>query len=834
MNNPRFRKILSDLRANKTRTLLTVLTIAVGVFAIGFVTGMGAIFMPDMNADYQSANPHAAMIFSEPFGQDLVDALRQVPGVADVEGRRFLAARLLLPDEKRLALQLTGLSSMDVASSDHWFHISTIRPAGDAPLPALADGEIWIERSALNAMKVKVGDLLKVELPEGSAPWNGAPSNGAASVNVQELRVASLVRDVSIPSTLFTETIYGFVNPATLARLGGVSNDASPYTQLLITVSEGKRDEKHVRLVAQDVAEQMQVHGVKVLSTQVLNPGRHFSSDIASGVVMVLTILGVLIVLLSMFLVVNTITTLLGQHIRQIGIMKAVGGRLSQIIAMYLGLVLCFGLVAFLIAVPLAALAAYATSGMLGDFLNFNLRGFRVAPVALAAQAVAALVVPVIAALVPVLSGTRISIRRALSDYGLTEGKSKARQGRVAHPQGTSNRPRPPARYASPAMALSLRNAFRRKGRLVMTLIVLSLGGAIFIAVFNLRVTFAHVLDEFQAYYLADVKLSFSQMYPLATLQQVIEGQPGVQHAEGWGWYIGRTVTADPDQDIDVNLTAIPADAHLTPLNITYGRWLNPEDQNALVVVTDGRVTREHPELAAGNEIVLRVNNQDISWRIVGLHRVAGNVNPPMLYVNAAYLGGLLGQTDQVNELRITTAAKDLAGQKQIAKAIESRFKQAGLPVGQLTLGQEWRKGQSTTLDVFVYFLLVMAILIAVVGGLGLTGTMSMNVLERTREIGVLRAIGASNGGVMRVVLVEGLLIGLISWALALGLSFPITLALDSGVGAAVFQSPLKFAFGWSGLVNWLAGVLALAALASLVPALRAVRLTVRDVLAYE
>ena len=171
---------------------------------------------------------------------------------------------------------------------------------------------------------------------------------------------------------------------------------------------------------------------------------------------------------------------------------------------------------------------------------------------------------------------------------------------------------------------------------------------------------------------------------------------------------------------------------------------------------------------------------------------------------------------------------------KQVATALEARFKQAGIPVGQLTLGEEWRKGQAATLDVFVYFLLVMAAMIAVVGGLGLTGTMSMNVLERTREIGVLRAIGASNGSVMRVVLVEGLLIGLISWVLAILLSFPVTLALDSGVGAAMFKSPLKFAFGWSGLVNWLAGVLVLAVLASIVPALRAVRLTVRDVLAYE
>ncbi len=807
MNNPRFRKILSDLRANKTRTLLTILTIAVGVFAIGFVIGVSAIFMPDMNADYQSANPHSAIILSEPFGDPLVDAIRKVPGVAQAEGRRYLVARTILPEGNRANTQLTGLVTLDSA------RISRIRPdAGSSQLP-LADGEIWIERSSLQMLKVKVGDSVKVELADGS---------------VVELRVAGFVRDVSFPSTTFTETINGFVSPATLERLGGAAGQSAPYTELLFAVGERQKDEKYVRQVAQSVAQEMQSGGVKVTNVLVVSPGRHFSRDIATGVMMILTILGVLIVLLSMFLVVNTITTLLGQHIRQIGIMKAIGGSSRQIIVMYLALVMCFGLVALLIAVPLAALAAYATSGMLSDFLNFNLRAFRVAPDALIAQLIAALIVPVVAAMVPVLSGTRISIRRALSDYGVIEQRQKGK------PALRRARPRASVLHASPATALSLRNIFRRKGRLIMTLFVLTLGGAIFIAVFNLQVTFAHVLDEFQVYYLADVKLSFNQPHPMQELQQIIGDQPGVEYVEGWGWFTGRTQMADADQVMDVNLTAIPSNTRLSPLNITYGRWLTREDQNALVVVTDGRVSREHPELSEGREIVLRVNDQDTTWKIVGLHVVAGNLNPPILYVNAAYLGKLLGAPDQVNELRIATTSKDLAAQKQVARSLEASFKQAGIPVSQLTLGTEWRKGQAATLDVFTYFLLVMAAMIAIVGGLGLTGTMSMNVLERTREIGVLRAIGASNGSVMRVVLVEGLLIGLISWALAIVLSFPITLALDQGVGAAMFQSPLKFAFGWSGLVNWLVGILALAVLASIAPALRAVRLTVRDVLAYE
>jgi ABC-type antimicrobial peptide transport system permease subunit len=70
-----------------------------------------------------------------------------------------------------------------------------------------------------------------------------------------------------------------------------------------------------------------------------------------------------------------------------------------------------------------------------------------------------------------------------------------------------------------------------------------------------------------------------------------------------------------------------------------------------------------------------------------------------------------------------------------------------------------------------VYLLLTMAILAAVVGGIGTMSTMSINVVERRREIGVMRAIGASNGNIQSIVIVEGMVIALISWAISVLLS---------------------------------------------------------------
>ncbi len=127
-----------------------------------------------------------------------------------------------------------------------------------------------------------------------------------------------------------------------------------------------------------------------------------------------------------------------------------------------------------------------------------------------------------------------------------------------------------------------------------------------------------------------------------------------------------------------------------------------------------------------------------------------------------------------------------------------------------------------------------MAILIAVVGGLGLMGTMSINVIERTREIGVMRAVGASDGSVLKVFIVEGVFIGVLSWLVGAIVALPVGKLLSDAVGAAFLEAPLNYTFSTKGTLLWLAIVVILAVLASILPAWNASRLSVREVLAYE
>ncbi|HET9909539.1 MAG TPA: ABC transporter permease, partial [Anaerolineales bacterium] len=149
--------------------------------------------------------------------------------------------------------------------------------------------------------------------------------------------------------------------------------------------------------------------------------------------------------------------------------------------------------------------------------------------------------------------------------------------------------------------------------------------------------------------------------------------------------------------------------------------------------------------LRNGDTLEIESNGKRSPWEIVGIYSITGNINPPLLYVNYEYLSRLIHQPGQIFSLRVITSRHDVDFQKSVKSQLQDLYETRGIQVSSTQLSAEFIEDQKAQTDILVYFMLVMASLIAIVGGLGLMGTMSINVLERTREIGVMRAIGASN-----------------------------------------------------------------------------------------
>jgi putative ABC transport system permease protein len=798
----RWRKVMADLWADPPRSVLMIVTIAIGIFSVGFNITTGDIALHDMDADYGRANGHSAILYCDPFPKDLVSSLRRVPGVEVVEGRSSVTAQVTTAKGK-LRIQLMAIPSPAEMDIDRLRLVDGGDPAAGG-FPPLQEREVYLDRSALASLPVEPGGAITVELADGKK---------------RSLKVVAVVHDVNAIPADFGMPISAYVSPATIEWLGGTPDANIVY----MTVKEKRTDTIHVTAVAQAVSDKIEASRRKVYRALVYHPGRHYVKDMFQAIVAILSILGVMAVFLSVFLVVNIINALLSQHIRAIGIMKAIGGCQHQLMGMYLVLVLVLGGMAFLVAVGPAALAGYFVTKGLGEWLNFDVAPFRFSAPAVVAQAAIALFIPAAAALVPVWNGTRITVREAMSSYGLGKGLFGA---------SWVDRLVERLRFLSRPILISLRNTFRRKTRLALTLFTLTLGGAIFIGVFNLWAAINQALLELQGYYLADVNVTFSQPYRLDRVQALIENVPGATAIEGWGYQAGQLLAPDRKSAEEIIFIAPPNDSRLVQPILLAGRWLVADDENAAVI--DTRLLKVRPDLGLGDTIVTKIRDREYSWRIAGIYKLGMTINQAWVYVNYDYLSRLLNEPGRVSSVRVTASSHDSQAQARLAKELEVLFRQNGLQLTEVIGGAEWLRRLGASYDVLVYFLLVMAILVALVGGMGLMGTMSMNVMERRREIGVMRAIGAGNGAVLRLVMAEGAFVSLLSWCLALPLSIPLTLVLNSGVGSAMVGLPLDFTFGLAGVLTWLLLALVIAALASVLPAWNAMHLTVREVLAYE
>ncbi|HNA89381.1 MAG TPA: ABC transporter permease, partial [Anaerolineales bacterium] len=792
-----WKKIWADFWSNRGRTFLTIITIAVGAFAVGFNSNLGLYMNESMDGDFLSANPSEAEVYAYPLNDETVRMAREVPGVEAVEGYSAIGGKIVQPDGTLAEVTFTSLESPDALT------LNTLKPAlGETSIPSYGDKEIIIDASAMS-LGYKPGDTILIELDNGKQ---------------RELKLAGYMHAVTGFPYNLAQQVTAYVTPDTLEWLGG---DTSNYGRLSISVLEKQTDAEHVTEVAQAVADRLERAGATIYFVSVYQPGHHFAYNITQGVFFVLGVLGYLTVLLSGFLIVNTITALMTQHTRQIGIMKATGGSTTQIFGMYLVLILGFGIGSLLIAVPLANAAASAIGGGMAQWLNFYTAPYQGYTVTFVQQIFVAIVVPILAAILPIYNSVRITVREALSDYGLG-GNVKVKEDSVNRNSVLIPRP----------IRISLRNTFRRKTRLGLTLFTLVLGGAVFIAVYNLWASFDKVIEDIQGYFLADINIAFDKGYRYDKVANIAKSIPGVESAEGWLEWTGTLEMGEDEAGTQIIFVAPPSTSILIDPIITSGRWLQPGDENAIVI--GNHLLQIFPNLKIGDWLTIDIDGKKTKWLIVGIYSITGNVSPPLLYANYEYLSKLVGQPEMAYSLRIVTTQHDSATQRRINEQIQTAFEEHGIQISSTQLGADFIRDQKAQTDVLVYFMLVMATLIAIVGGLGLMGTMSINVLERTREIGVMRAVGASNMDIQSIVITEGMVIGILSWAVSIFISIPITNVLCYGVGMAILTAPMPAVYGVTGIIVWLLFTIVLGTLASALPARRASRLTVRDTLAYE
>jgi len=784
---PRWLKLLRDLRGEKGRVLLMMAAILVSLAAVGAVLGGFAVLTREIAVNYLGTHPASATLELDG-GVDAAaigEALRH-PAVANAEARDVVLARARVGADWRPLL-------LFVVEDFAHLRLNTFRPESGAWPPP--EGTMLIERAAIPMLQAGPGKAVWVKTPLG------AP---------REVPITGLVHDPGLAPAWQERQGYGYITRATLALLG----EAPVLHELRIAFRDDPVDLAEVESAAADVAARLGKLGRPVHEIRVPPPRQHPHQKQMVTILFLLLAFSVMALGLSAVLVANSLAAMLARQVREIGVMKTLGARTAQIAALYVALVAGLGAVALLLAMPLGVLGARVLARAVSGMLNFDLTSISIPAWVFAVQAAAGVIVPLLVAAIPIGRASRIPAREAIDRQGAATGALRVRLAML-----------PPV----------LRNILRRPARLALTLALLSAGGAMFMTALNVSLGWERNLEKIYETRFYDVEIRLRRVQPVA-LAESLRGLPGVRHVESWGYspaaYArpGRidVVRTYPDRGHgSLAVLAPPPATSLIRFPLMAGRWLRPGDTGA--VVLNHAALAQAPLTKVGDPVVLSLDGQVVTWKVVGIVEEIGSAG--VAYVSDEEFARATGTPGSARLLRIATSAGSPEERIATIRAIESSLAQAGIGVEAAMPFSELRTAVGDHVDILIRALVALAAVMAVVGILGLGAAMGTSVLERTREFGVMKTVGATPRRLKRMIVGEALATGALSAILALALSVPLTAAVDWLVGILGFLAPLPFVLSPGAALLWLVLVGAASLVATLLPARRVARLSIRDAL---
>ncbi len=798
-----FRKVWRDLWNFKGRTLLVVLSIAVGVMALGMTMSSDALLKRQMALSRaRQHKPHASVSLAQPISDEVVAAIAAMPQVADAEGRLIVNIRW------KPALESEWRDALLTVRPDYvqqTFDLLELK-AGQWPGP----DEVAVENTHAAYYGAQPGQRLYVLVNDRAVP----------------LKVTGALRDpLQMPPDFSPlNKIALYVDRDTAEHLIGTRN----YNLLRFTVPHYSKAEAQQALKeVQDKLERLgAVSAFETFSTDTFDPSGDMNQAVIDGLGLILIMMALFSLVLSVVLVINTINAIVAQQVTQIGIMKTIGGRYSQITTLYLAGVAVYGALSLVVAVPIGAFGGYQLATFWLKALNAPLMPFEILPQVFIYQLGVGLVTPLLAALWPVLYGVSIPVRQAIAAYGLGTGRygSGWLDKLISQVQGI---PR--------LAALALRNTFRRAGRAALTEITLASAGAIFMMVMTTGDSFNQAINNVWDSWGFDVIFTFEDFERISEIESLVRAQPDVNAVEMWSWVQAQTHKpgfTDPAHVYAIQLRGLPHGTQMFNAPLLAGRRLDPADDHAMVL---NQKLAGQLGVRPGDTIVVDYGSgKEKLWQIVGLVSDIGvGGTQDTAFIWRVVLNADINQAGRASVVQIGTRQDTRAAQDALKSRLQHAFELQNIGVTFASGQLENKELAGALWGIIGGLLQMMTVLVAIVGSIGLSGTLSINVMERRREIGVMRAVGASSADVAMIFMGEGLLLGVTSWVVATPLSIVGARFFVDALGEAL-AFPFSYQYSYSGMWLWLGIVIGLSLAASWLPAQRATQISVQESLAYE
>jgi len=539
-------------------------------------------------------------------------------------------------------------------------------------------------------------------------------------------------------------------------------------------------------------------------------PGKSTFNNI-TGVLYVVTLLALVgaLVLLS-----STISTLVSEQTSEIATMKAIGARGRQIRLVYLRTAALLGGLGAAAGGLLGILLSWALTSYFASSLYAISVPFSVDVPVVVVSVVIGVTGPMLAALPALRRAARLPLAETLQASGSASG-----------PQTGLDRLLRRARFLPRTTQIGLRGVSRHRRRSIATVVQVALAVATLLAFLSLATSVGNTVNESWNSYRYNIEADsvLGQALPprarmlIGSIRGVAAVQPQLRNSVSLGGQDG-TVWAIPDRP-------------MYTFHLVSGRLLTPADQRsrARVVVIEQNIARAS-NTRLGRRVMVRSAIGEVPFTVVGIVSDQQN-NGTVLFAPLATMQAVLHLPGAVNAywIRTTSANHDLIDQTNAR--LEDAFAAHGL---QIKTQKEYvgaandraaYRGVTTAIT-------VLGLLIVAISMVALINTLTMVVLERTREIGVLRCIGARARDVRRIFATEGITLALAGWLigipLGLGLAHTVVTLAEN-----VFNEHVLFAFPLLNIPLALAGTVILALLVMLVPLRRAVAFNPWEALRY-
>jgi putative ABC transport system permease protein len=795
-------KIWFDLWHNKTRTLLAVLSIAAGVFAVGAIFGMSDLLTTNMDQSHRAVEPpHINIILAEAVDRDTLLNLKDVPGVEGIEPYNNVSVLYKLHPQDTEWRQ--GVIHMRGDWDHQKYELVQLR---QGHWPNQKD-EIGVERMAAQFLGVGIGDSITIKIGNQQ----------------KTLPITSLIRHPFVPPPQFVDLAFFFMNGDGLERFD-IPN--GKFDSFYVRVTPYSSD--HAKEVATAIKDKLAKQDIRVAAFVYQDPDKHWGRVFMDGFTLVQKMLALICVIMSAILVYNTLSNLITQQTNQIGIIKAIGGRTPTIIGIYLVSAFVYGLLALIIAVPLGAIVAFIVTKIFLNMFNIDYSQFQVSTQALVLQVFSALLAPLLAGLPPVLQGSRITVQQAIASYGLGGGYGSSRLDRLV--EGIGQRLLP-SHYAT-----ALGNMFRRKGRLLLTQLVLITAGTAFLVVMSLNSSLAYTLDNIFGRDHYDTMILFRENQRSTRVLAMADSIAGVQQSElrlvqSASMFVSGQLIKEAG--IGTNIEGIPADSDFYKPLIVAGRWILPGDGRTVVLTRD---TAQKNHIQVGDIVTLDLGELGKDqWQVIGLYDpiFVGGFTSDTIYAPSDALYQATKKYGQGTYLYVRTSSHTAEFTTAVTTQLKNLYENHGLKVVQSQTQPDLRRTDDFQFSIVIWMMLSLSVIVAVVGGLALMGILSIGVIERTKEIGVLRAVGARSNTILGIFIMEGLLQGFLSWLLSIPISLLASPLAADALGKAMFGADLNYQYNWTAMGIWLGVILLVSVFASILPARSATRISVRDSLAY-